>query len=279
MGGLTVRAAIECALPHESLVYFGDGANLPYGPRPREEIVRFVDEAVGRLVERNGVKMIVIACNAATGAAIDHLRANYDIPIIGMEPAVKPAAQTTRTGTIGVLATAAAFKGSLYRTTSAEWKDKVRILETVGEGFVELVENDCENMSKAIETVRHAMEPMLAAGADRIVLGCTHYPFLAEQIGRVIDEFSARKPDVTEISAGAIPGVETDTKTGSAAAQIVDSAPAIARRVGQLLAALDLPADPTAVPNHLFLSFAGNDYIERLARKSAHVPRIVRNFE
>ena len=265
MGGLTVRAAIERVLPRESLVYFGDGANVPYGPRPGEEIVGFVDKAVGQLIERNGVKMIVIACNAATGAAIDHLRAKYrKIPIIGMEPAVKPAAQTTQTGTIGVLATAAAFKGALYRATSAEWRERVRILETVGEGFVELVENDCENTLEALETVRRAVEPMLAAGTDRIVLGCTHYPFLAERIGRVIDEFSAR------------------TKTGATAAttaQIVDSAPAIARRAERLLTENDLHADPAADPNHLFLTFADNDYIERLARKSAQVPRIVRNFE
>ena len=283
MGGLTVRAAIRCALPHESLVYFGDGANVPYGPRPREEIVRFVDEAIKRLVERNDVKMIVIACNAATGAAIDYLRSKYEIPIIGMEPAVKPAARTTRTGTIGVLATAAAFKGALYRVTSAEWKQKVRILETVGEGFVELVENDRENTSEALETVRRAVEPMLAAGADRIVLGCTHYPFLAGQIGRVIDEFSARKTggtatgdtNVDNVSAGNI----ADAKTGSTAAQIVDSAPAIARRAAQLLTDHDLHADPAAVPDHLYLSFAGDDYVDRLARKSTQMPRIVRNFE
>ncbi len=255
MGGLTVRAAIERALPRESLVYFGDGANVPYGPRPREEITRFVDEAVGRLVERNDVKMVVIACNAATGAAIDHLRSKYPVPIIGMEPAVKPAALTTNTLTVGVLATAAAFKGTLYRATSAEWKKKVRILETVGEGFVELVENDREETPEALETVRRAVEPILAAGADRIVLGCTHYPFLAGQIRRVIEEFSA--------------------KTGATAAQIVDSAPAIARRAGQLLTAHNLHADPDKEPpRHLFLSFAGNDYIERLTCKNVHVPRL-----
>ncbi len=275
MGGLTVRASIERALPNESLVYFGDGANVPYGPRPREEIVRFVDEAVRRLAERNDVKMIVIACNAATGAAIDHLRSKHKIPIIGMEPAVKPAAQTTETGTIGVLATAAAFKGTLYQATSAEWRHKVRILETVGEGFVELVENDLENTPEALETVRRAVEPMLAAGADRIVLGCTHYPFLAKQIGRVIDEFSTRHGSATEIPAAD----KTDVKIAPTAAQIVDSAPAIARRAGQLLTEHNLHADPATTPNHLFLSFAGNDYVERLARKSTQVPRIVRNFE
>jgi glutamate racemase len=264
MGGLTVRAAIASALPNESLIYFGDGKNVPYGPRPREEIVGFVDEAVGRLVERNNVKMMVIACNAATGAAIDHLRAKYDIPIIGMEPAVKPAAQSTGTGVVGVLATAAAFKGALYRATSAAWRDKVRIIETVGEGFVELVENELENTPEALETVRRAVTPMLAEGADRIVLGCTHYPFLAPQIQRVIDEFAA--------------------ENGSTTAQIVDSAPAIARRVEQLLSENDLHAGPAtatgglATPQHQFLTFAADNYRENLIRKSAKIDPALRNF-
>ncbi len=251
MGGLTVRAAIERSLPCESLVYFGDGANVPYGPRPKHEIVAFADEAIGRLTGTNGVKMVVIACNAATGAAIDHLRAKYDIPIIGMEPAVKPAAQSTLTGTIGVLATAAAFKGELYRATSSQYTGSVKILETVGEGFVELVEGDLEESPEALETVRHVVEPMLATGADRIVLGCTHYPFLVGHIRRVIGEFSARN--------------------GTVAARIIDSADAIARRTGQILTENDLHADPHNVPRHEFLSFAGDDYRQRLIRKSLHI--------
>ncbi len=254
MGGLTVRAAIEHALPDESLVYFGDGANVPYGPRPKEEITRFTDEAVERLIDNYDVKMMVIACNAATGAAIDHLRAKYDLPIIGMEPAVKPAATTTETGVIGILATAAALGGELYRATAARYGDKVRIIETVGEGFVELVENDREETPEALETVRLAMEPMLTAGADRIVLGCTHYPFLGERIRRVIDEFSAR--------------------TGSKPARIVDSAPAIARRVEQLLNEGGFRADPYNTPRHEFLTFAHDSYLEHLKSKSAKVPRL-----
>ncbi len=255
MGGLTVRAEIARALPHESLVYFGDGANVPYGPRPKEEIVGFVDEAVRRLVERGGVKMIVIACNAATGAAIDRLRAKYDIPIIGMEPAVKPAALTTETGTIGVLATAAAFRGELYRATAAKYRDRVRILETVGEGFVELVEGDLEDTPEALETVRRAIEPMLEAGADRIVLGCTHYPYLAGQIRRVIENTNVNIHDKS-------------SKNADRGVQIVDSALAIARRVEQLLTENDLHADPENVPRHEFLSFAGDDYLRHLIRKS-----------
>ncbi len=252
MGGLTVRAEIARTLPHESLVYFGDGANVPYGPRPREEITKFVDKAVEQLTRHNNVKMVVVACNAATGAAIDHLRAKYDIPIIGMEPAVKPAAQSTKTGSIGVLATAAAFKGALYKATSAEWRSRVQILETVGKGFVELVENDLENTPEAFETVRHAVEPMLESGADRIVLGCTHYPFLVEQIRRTIDEFSA--------------------KTGAPAAQIIDSAHAIARQAERLLAENHLCAEPENIPKHEFLTFADDAYRDHLARKSAPVP-------
>ncbi len=261
MGGLTVRAAIERALPNESLVYFGDGANVPYGPRSKEEITRFVDEAVRLLVERNNVKMIVIACNAATGAAIEHLRANKalkNIPVIGMEPAVKPAALGTKTGTIGVLATAAAFRGELYQATAKKYRDKVRIIETVGEGFVELVENEQENSPEAYEIVRRAVWPMLEAGADRIVLGCTHYPFLAEQIRRVINIFfkegettqkAAQKSEMTD-TAQKNPKNRADhdsEKTPKIAAtdiQIVDSAPAIARRVEQLLTENNLHAGP-----------------------------------
>ncbi len=278
MGGLTVRAEIARALPRESLVYFGDGKNVPYGPRPKHEIVAFVDEAIGRLVERNSVKMIVIACNAATGAAIDHLRAKYDVPIIGVEPAVKPAALSTNTLAIGILATAAALKGELYRATAAKYRDSVRIVERVGEGFVELVENDLEDTPEAIETVRVAVEPMLDEGADRIVLGCTHYPFLAAQIDRVVEEWKARK--AREKAAGVenapskIAGVENlssgilSLKSANYDIKIVDSAPAVARRVEELLTKCDLHADPQNVPRHEFLSFAADDYVEHLKRKS-----------
>jgi glutamate racemase len=269
MGGLTVRAAVAHALPHESLVYFGDGANVPYGPRPRHEIIQFVDEAIRRLIEEHDVKMVVVACNAATGAAIDHLRTKYagrNIPIVGMEPAVKPAALTTRTGTIGVLATAAAFRGPLYRATSEKYRGKINILETVGEGFVELVETDRENTPEALETVRRALEPMLAAEADRIVLGCTHYPFLAPQIRRVIDRWWERRRYENE---------NDKAETTSKKPLIVDSAPAIARRTGQLLMENNMQADPGRhSSSHLFLSFAGEDYLTHLARKSEKVPLI-----
>jgi glutamate racemase len=273
MGGLTVRAVIERTLPHESLVYFGDGKNVPYGPRSKEEITEFVDKAIDQLTSHNNVKMLVVACNAATGAAIDHLRAKYSIPIIGMEPAVKPAALTTKTGTIGVLATAAAFKGSLYQTTSAQYRDKIRIIETVGEGFVELVENDLENTPEAFETVRRALEPMLEVGADKIVLGCTHYPFLVEQIRRVIDQFSAtRNTQNARTEAKTIAKNSSKTATQTSPAEIVDSAEAIARHAERILTENNLHADPKNAPKHEFLTFADDNYRQHLAYKSARVP-------
>lgn len=256
MGGLTVRAAIARTLPGESLLYFGDGKNVPYGPRSQDEIVGFVDQAVRRLLERDA-KMVVVACNAATGAAIEHLRARYDVPIIGMEPAIKPAALTSRTGVVGVLATAAAFKGELYRATSERFRGRVRIIERVGEGFVELVESDLEDTPEAFETVRRVVMPMLEAGADRIVLGCTHYPYLTGQIRRVIAE-----------AGRANSRIGTESAERSHTVEIIDSAPAIARRVEHLLTQHDLRADPGQKPHHDFMTAADGVYRAHLIRKS-----------
>jgi glutamate racemase len=247
MGGLSVRAEIARTLPNESLVYFGDGKNVPYGPRSHEEITALVDDAVSQLID-NQAKMVVVACNAATGAAIDFLRAKYDVPIIGMEPAVKPAAQSTESGVVGVLATAAALKGELYRATAARFRDQINIIEAVGEGFVEVVERDREDTSEAFETVKRVVEPMIEAGADRIVLGCTHYPFLVPQIKRVIDEWRA--------------------KNGAKKVEIVDSGAAIARRVGQLLTEHNLHADTAQKPEYQFFTAADEAYRQRLIEKS-----------
>ena len=138
-----------------------------------------VDFAVRRLVDR-GVKLIVVACNAATAMAIDHLRAAYPIPFVGLEPAVKPAALSSRSGVIGILATAATLRGKLFRETSRRYEDRVRIIARVGEGFVELVEQNRERTEEAYRRVERLLTPMIEVGADRIVLGCTHYPFLSE---------------------------------------------------------------------------------------------------
>ena len=143
LGGLTVWSELRRRLPRESLLYYGDGKNCPYGDKTREQVTEAVDFAIRRLVDR-GVKLIVVACNAATAMAIDHLRAAYPIPFVGLEPAVKPAALSSRSGVIGILATAATLRGKLFRETSRRYEDRVRIIARVGEGFVELVEQNRE---------------------------------------------------------------------------------------------------------------------------------------
>lgn len=242
MGGLTVWREIRRMLPGESLVYLGDGANCPYGSRPRGEVQALADAAVARLVEL-GCKMVVVACNTATAAAIDFLREKYtDLPIVGMEPAVKPACLATRSGVVGVLATERSLEGDLFRRTAAKYGSGIEVLTYPGTGFVELVEGDREDTPEAEATVRAAVEPMLARGADQIVLGCTHYPFLLPVLERVV--------------AGR--GVE-----------IVDPSPAVARRVVQLLDQYGLHAAPDHVPSYTFRTFAGESYRLRLEHKAA----------
>ena len=239
LGGLSVLRTLRKALPYESFVYLGDGARCPYGERSREEVLRFTEEAVERLLAE-GCKLIVLACNTATAVAVKSLREKYpNIPFVGLEPAVKPAALTTKTGIIGVLATKRSLEGEHFRTTAAQYADKVQILTTVGEGFVEAVENN-EEHSPAVEAmVRKVVEPLVQAGADKIVLGCTHYPFLQDIIERVAGE-----------------GVE-----------IIESSEAVARRVGVLLDEYDMRAENGAAQECSYLSFADESYVEKLKMK------------
>ena len=240
-GGLSVWRVLHGALPSESLVYLGDGKNCPYGNRSNEEIRELADEAVGELLAR-GCKLIVVACNTATAAAIEYLRAKYaGVPFVGLEPAVKPACLSTRSGIVGVLATARSLEGDLFRRTSARYADKVRIIAAVGDGFVEIVENDEEESPETLEKVRRVLEPLVSAGADRIVLGFTHYPFLVPAMMKVI---------------------------GSRDVEIVDSGRAVERRVEQLLDEYGLRADAMHKPVYEFVTFADEEYRQLLERKA-----------
>lgn len=241
MGGLSVWRELRKKLPNESLLFFGDGLRCPYGERSLEEIRQYADEAVDWML-KEGVKMVVVACNTATAAAIDYLREKYtEVPLVGLEPAVKPAALSTKSGKIAVMATAASFKGELYKQTSAKYGDRVEIIPVVGEGFVELVESNQENTPEAYETVRRVMEPLIGKGIDKIVLGCTHYPFLMEQIDRVI---------------------------GGRDIEVIDSAPAVARHVANLLKKEGLQASENNLPTQRFHTLADECYLERLIEKS-----------
>lgn len=187
VGGLSVFKEIRKLLPEQSYVYYSDNAHCPYGEKSREYIIDRARTITEFLLSK-GCEIIVVACNTATAAAIATLREEYPVRFIGMEPAIKPAAKATRTGVVGVLATAGTLKATKYIDTRAKWAQGVTIVEHIGQGFVELVEKGILNGPGAESTVCASLKPLLDAGADTIVLGCTHYPFLSETISKVASE-------------------------------------------------------------------------------------------
>ncbi len=181
VGGLSVWKELCRLLPNEHFIYFADSRNCPYGSQSQEDIIRHSVQIVDYFVSR-GVKMVVVACNTATAAAIDYLRQNYNIPFIGMEPAIKPAAQLTQRGIVGVLATEGTFKGRLYNETSQKYAGNIQVETSVGQGFVELVESGDFDSEKARSCVKSSVLPLVDKGIDYLVLACTHYPFLEQTI-------------------------------------------------------------------------------------------------
>ena len=187
VGGRCVLEAFRRLCPDEPTVYVADSENCPYGNKPPEEIVRLSKRIAADLIGR-GCEVVVVACNTATAAAIDELRSEWpDVPFVGMEPAVKPAALGSKSGVVGVLATRGTFNGRLYRETSSKVADAVRIIECVADEFVDLVERGVVSGAEAEDAVRRRIEPLIAAGADRIVLGCTHFPHLKHLMKNIAD--------------------------------------------------------------------------------------------
>ncbi len=211
VGGLSVFREIFRILPDEKYIYFSDNANCPYGEKTKEFIIRRARE-ITRMLLSEGADIIVVACNTATAAAIKVLREEFPVRFIGMEPAVKPAAKQTRTGVIGVLATAGTLKADKYIDTREKWAHDVKIVEHIGQGFVELVENGITSAPEAESVVKASLKPLLDEGADMIVLGCTHYPFLSGTIAAIA---RAEAPD-------------RDVK-------IIDPAPSVARHLAETM--------------------------------------------
>ncbi len=188
IGGISVLKALRALLPDEFFIYLADQARVPYGPRPIEDVRRFSVEMTRELLAR-GSKIIVVACNTASAAALHHLRKMFpDISFVGMEPAVKPAAETTRTGVVGVLATPATFQGELFASVVERFARDVRVLQHAPEGLVEEIEAGRFDSRKTLRILRNALLPMLAQGIDTVVLGCTHYPFVIPQIQAIVGE-------------------------------------------------------------------------------------------
>jgi glutamate racemase len=205
-------------MPDEPLIYLADQAHVPYGPRPLEEVRRF-SEAITRYLLDQGARLIVVACNTASAAALKYLRQVFpETPFVGMEPAVKPAAEHTRSGVVGVLATPATFQGELYASVVERFAQGVKLLQHTCPGLVAQIEAGALDSSETRRILEEALQPMLAQGIDTVVLGCTHYPFVI--------------PLIQEITGPAV--------------RVIDPAPAVARQVQRLLVAnslLDLGAD------------------------------------
>jgi len=217
MGGLSVLRAVRRLMPGESLVYFGDQAHVPYGPRPLEQ-VRAFSEGITRFLLSRRSKIIVVACNAASAAALAYLRQAYpEVPFVGMEPAVKPAAEQTSSGVVGVLATPATFQGALYASVVERFATGVELLRSTCPGLVQKIEDGDLSGPETRAILEEALRPMLKRNIDTVVLACTHYPFVIPLIEEIVGK-----------------GV-----------RVIDPAPAVARQARRLLEGRGLvrPAD------------------------------------
>ena len=186
VGGLSIWRQVVHALPSESLLYVADQANVPYGHRSADEI-QANSLGIADYLVAQGCKAIVVACNTASAVALEPLRQRFpQLPILGLEPAVKPAVLLTRSGVVGVMATPATFQGQLYRATVGRYATAVQVVEQVCVGLAELVEQGDLEGPDCDARLMGYLQPMLDAGADTIVLGCTHYPFVIESIRRLV---------------------------------------------------------------------------------------------
>jgi glutamate racemase len=254
LGGLSVAREIFAQLPGEPVLYFADQGHVPYGPRPAAEIRGFVEDITRYFLARDA-KLVVLACNTASAVALKPLRARWpDVPFVGMEPAVKPAVERTRRGTIGVIATPATFQGELFASLLGRFAEPggVRVITSVCPGFVQAVEAGAFDTAATRALVQRELAPLIAAGIDELVLGCTHYPFLIDAIRAAVG------PEV----------------------EIIDPGPAVARRVGRVLAERDLCAPAGPAPEHVFVT-SGDPVRLRasLAQLLGRVPGVVRGAE
>lgn len=196
VGGISVLKHIHELLPHEDLLYFADSANAPYGNKT-PEFIRERAFALSDFLIDKGAKAIVVACNTATAAAISALRERYSIPIIGMEPAVKPAAAATKSGVIGVLATVGTLKSAQFAALLDNYGQNVKVVTEGCPGLVECIERGELATPETRKLLEGYIQPLLDAGADTIVLGCTHYPFV--------------KPLIQEIAGSEVTLIDTGT--------------------------------------------------------------------
>lgn len=250
IGGLSILRAIRQQLPGCEMLYLADQAHVPYGMRPLEEVRAFSVEISRYLIAR-GAKLVVVACNAASAAALHHLRREFPAtPIVGMEPAVKPAAEHTKSGVVGVLATQATFQGALYASVVERFATGVQILQDTCPGLVAQIEAGRLDRPETRLILEKALQPMLEQGIDTVVLGCTHYPFVI--------------PTIQEIVGPSV--------------RVIDPAPAVARQAQRIFSqfwpANDLPSVEEPIldilQQTLFMTTGDPEQMRRLIRQLIH---------
>ena len=212
VGGLSVLRAIWDELPYESVIYIADQAHVPYGSKSLEE-VREYSESITNYLLQQSTKMIVVACNTASAASLKYLRAKFpEVPFVGMEPAVKPAVENSRSRLVGILATPATFQGELYASVVERFAVGMELIEHTCPGLVAQIEAGDIDGPMTYSILNNALFPMLSLGVDTIVLGCTHYPFVIPIIRKIVGE----------------------------QVNVIDPAPAVARQVNRMLNNYDL---------------------------------------
>lgn len=239
LGGLTVAREIMRQLPGESIIYFGDTARVPYGPKSPDTVVRYSREITAWLIEE-GVKVVVVACNTATAHALGDLRRDFVLPVIGVvEPGARAAARVSSSGHIGVIGTAGTIASGAYERAIHAADERARITATACPLFVPLVEEGWLDDDATRLIARRYLDPLRAAKVDTLVLGCTHYPLLKPLISETIGE----------------------------SVRLIDSAEETAAETSRVLAEMGLSADPGGSPTHRFVASDAPDHFLRQGQR------------
>lgn len=250
VGGLSILRHIQSLLPNENLLFLADQDHVPYGSRSLDEVRQFCHGITDFLLKESS-KIIVVACNTASAAALHKLRETYpDISFVGMEPAVKPAAKSTRSRIVGVLATQATFQGELFASVVERFAQDVTVLEQTLPNLVKRIEAGDIDGPLTREILRENVVPLIAKGADTLVLACTHYPFIIPVLNELVG------PEV----------------------QVIDPSPAIARQAVRVLEQTDLNAPPNQTGRVIFYSSGDPEHmrvmVERLLGEDTHIQQV-----
>ena len=239
IGGTSIWKEVVKLLPNEHTIYVADSKNAPYGQKSTEEILQLSIKNTEFLISK-GCKLIIVACNTATTNAIDYLRTTYNIPFIGIEPAIKPAALYSKTDAIGILATKGTLTSKLFEKTANEYTKNITTIEQDGEGLVELIESGELNSLATKKLLTEYLSPMLQFDIDHLVLGCTHYPYLIPQIKEIVG------PHVN----------------------IIDSGEAVARQTKAVLEKQHLLNDSFNKPTHQFYTNTKKQVLETILKSN-----------